>query len=130
MRHTCQGGDAFSTLQTPLVGVNRLKKSPRHAVCCAVLNLLSQVGCRPRNFALAEAYRVAAADKEPFLKRVGSKREVQNHGHSRVIFLIPQFKTTVQRIFLKSTLIGVKSVAFHTDQSGFLKTIFTYNNTV
>jgi hypothetical protein len=101
MRDAGQGGDAFFTLQAPLKGRDQLKKSPRHAVCCAVLNLLSQVGCRPRNFALAEAYRVAAADKEPFLKRVGSKREVQNHGHSRVIFLIPQFKTTVQRKFFE-----------------------------
>ena len=84
------------------MGRNDLKKSPRHAVCCAVLNLLSQDGYRPRNFALAEAYRVATVDKEPFLKRVGSKREVQNHGHSRVIFLIPQFKTTVQRNFFRS----------------------------
>jgi hypothetical protein len=42
-----------------------LKKGPRHAVCSAVLNLLSQVGFRLRSSALAEAYRVTAADMKP-----------------------------------------------------------------
>lgn len=34
-------------------------KSPRHAVCCVVLNLLKQVGFCHLRTALAEAYRVS-----------------------------------------------------------------------
>jgi hypothetical protein len=36
-------------------------KTPHHAVCCKVLNLLLQVGALPSSFALAEAYRITSA---------------------------------------------------------------------
>jgi hypothetical protein len=51
-----------------------LKKSPRHAVCSAVLNLLSQVGFRLRSSALAEAYRVTAADVKPYKQVLAQNR--------------------------------------------------------
>jgi hypothetical protein len=60
---------------------------PRRAVCCIVLNLLSQDGSRPNSSALAKAYRVTAADTETQLKGVGPKPVVQHHVHSRVMFL-------------------------------------------
>jgi hypothetical protein len=43
------------------------EKNPASAVCCKVLNLLSQVGILPGNSALAEAYRVIVARLVPFL---------------------------------------------------------------
>ena len=42
-------------------------KNPADAVCCKVLNLLSQVRALPGKSALAEAYRVIVARSDPFL---------------------------------------------------------------
>jgi hypothetical protein len=64
---------------------------PRHVVCCEVLNLQKQVGFLPNNFALAEAYRVTAAETESLEKGVGTKRQKPHHEHSRVTLFIPRF---------------------------------------
>lgn len=66
-------------------------KSPRHAVCCVVLNLLSQDGFRLDCSALAEAYRVTTADTGTLSVGVGPKPVVQHHAHSRVIVLYHKF---------------------------------------
>jgi hypothetical protein len=46
---------------------------PRHAVCCVILNLLSQGGNLPSGPALAEAYRFALVRYSPQVKSIGSK---------------------------------------------------------
>lgn len=75
--------------------IDLLKETPRHAVCCEVLNLLKQVGFLPNNFALARAYRVTAAEMESLEKSVGTKRQKRHHEHSRVTHFIPRFEIIV-----------------------------------
>jgi hypothetical protein len=46
-------------------------------------------GSRPRNAALAQAYRVISLELETLKLSVGSKRKAQHHEHSRDKILIP-----------------------------------------
>jgi hypothetical protein len=53
--------------QPLFLSIQLFEKYPANAVCCKVLNLISQVGSLPGNSALAEAYRVIVARLDPFL---------------------------------------------------------------
>jgi len=65
------------------------KDNPAYAVCCRVLNLLSQVGFLPGNSALAQAYRVVIVSWDPvdecWLRTVGAASRAQQG-----TLLIPQ----------------------------------------
>jgi hypothetical protein len=65
-------------------------EASHHAVCCEILNLLSQGGFRPTSSALAQAYRVTDADRGTHLKSVGSKPEVhEDQGAGFIYEIIP-----------------------------------------
>jgi hypothetical protein len=96
--------------------VDFLKKQPHHAVCCVVLNLLSQVGIRLHSVALAEAYRVAVIDEESPIKSVGSKPVLQHHEHSRALFLYHIWEGLSRlKLITRSTLLDSNFLVQYTE---------------
>ena len=62
---------------------------PANAVCCRVLNLLSQVGPDPETPPWLRPIALFLLELETLKFDVGSKRDVQHHEHRRDINFIP-----------------------------------------
>jgi len=62
---------------------------PANAVCCKVLNLLSQVGPDPETPPWLRPIALFLLELETLKLSVGSKRKAQHHAHSRDGILIP-----------------------------------------
>jgi hypothetical protein len=62
--------------------------TPRYAVCCSVLNLLSQVGACSEGSALPVGYRIPAEETAPVYLGVGSKPDsaITNTAGSNVLY--------------------------------------------
>lgn len=63
--------------------------APARAVCCGVLNLLTQVGPYPETPPWLRPIALFLLELETLKFDVGSKRDVQHHEHRRDINFIP-----------------------------------------
>jgi len=73
----------------PIADIIIKKRTPRHAVCRIVLNLLSQVWGPLFQIRLGQSLSRPFPDIGSHSKSVGSKPVVLHHEHSRVTLLIP-----------------------------------------